>query len=207
VAQQEAVGRFWTAFHRYEHGRCWFGDAEDESGDDEPTGSGATLEWDVRGPARFEAERDRALRLGGSRLAAKSRPPFGEAGLCGRAAYTLQLLAGLFAVAEQVEEAAHERGWELSVGVLTYREPEEGGEDEEGEDAPEDDLITELDPEELAACDTLALWIEVEVPADIEAAWRLGDALGRLMASAGGWLERLDAGDRVALRSPARLHG
>jgi hypothetical protein len=35
----------------------------------------------------------------------------------------------------------------------------------------------------------------------------LGDAFGRLMAGAGSWLERLDAGDREALRAVPRLRG
>jgi hypothetical protein len=205
VEEQEAVGRFWAAFNHYEHGSCWFGDVEDEGGDEEAeAGSGATLEWDIRGPARFEAERARALRLGGSRMAAKARPPYGDAGVCGRGAYTLQLLAGLYGLADQVEEAAREREWELSVGVLAYREPPEEDEETE-EDAPAEDLITDLDPEELAACDTLVFWIEVEAPASAEAAWRLGDGLGRLMAGAAGWFERLDMGDREALRSLPRL--
>src|SRR5439155_16581854 len=127
-----ATERFWRAFSHYDHGRCWFGEAEEEE-----AGS-AAMEWDVRGPARFEAERDRALRTGGSRLAAKVQPPFGDAGVCGRASYALQLLAALYALAEQVEAEARSRGWELNVGVLAYREPEEREEDaEEGEDAPE----------------------------------------------------------------------
>jgi hypothetical protein len=163
------------------------------------------MEWDVRGPARFQAERERALRTGGSRLAAKVQPPFGDAGLCGRAAYALQLLGCLYALAEQVEAEARSRGWELSVGVLAYREPaDEPDADEEGEET-EEDLVTELDPEELARCDTLVLWVEVDVPVTAEAAWRLGDTFGRLMAGAGSWLERLDAGDREALRSVPRL--
>jgi hypothetical protein len=205
VEEQEAVGRFWAAFNHYEHGRCWFGDMEDEGGDEETEASrGVTLEWDIRGPARFEAERERALRLGGSRMAVKARPPYGDAGVCGRGAYTLQLLAGLYGLADQVEEAAREREWELSVGVLAYRElPEE--DEEIDEDAPAEDLITDLDAEELAACDTLVFWIEVEVPASAEAGWRLGDGLGRLMAGAAGWFERLDMGDREALRSLPRL--
>ncbi len=163
------------------------------------------MAWDVRGPARFEAERERALRTGGNRLAAKVQPPFGDAGVYGRAAYTLQILACLYALAEQVEAEARSRGWELSVGVLAYREPEEEtAADEEGEET-EEELVTELDPEELARCETLVLWVEVEVPATAEAAWHLGDAFGRLMAGAGGWLERLDAGDREAQRSVPRL--
>jgi hypothetical protein len=205
VEEQEAVGRFWAAFNHYEHGRCWFGDVEDEGGDEAmEAASGAVLEWDIRGPARFEAERVRALRLGGSRLAAKTPPPYGDAGVCGRGAYTLQLLAGLYGLADQVEEAARDHGWELNVGVLAYREPSEEDEEDDTE-TPTDDLITDLDAEELAACDTLVFWIEVEATASAEAAWWLGDGLGRLMAGAAGWFERLDAGDREALRSLPRL--
>src|SRR5436853_279109 len=117
-ARAVATERFWRAFSHYDHGRCWFGES-----DDEEAGS-AAMEWDIRGPARFQAERDRALRTGGSRLAAKVQPPFGDAGVCGRASYALQLLAALYALAEQVESEARNRGWELSVGVLAYREPE-----------------------------------------------------------------------------------
>jgi hypothetical protein len=197
-AEQDPVARFWAAFHRYEHGRCWSA----EGNEDEERGE-ALLEWEVRGPARYEAERERALRLGGSRLAAKSRPPYGDAGLFGRAAYALQLLACLYTVAEQVEEAARDRGWEIALGVLAYREP--GAVEETEEDLTEGELVTELDPEELAGCDTLVLWIEVELPEHTEAAWRLGDGLGRLMTGAAGWLERLDAGDREAFRSVPRL--
>ena len=202
----DAAARFWRAFNHYDHGRCWFGETDEE----EEAGS-AAMAWDVRGPARFEAERERALRTGGSRLAAKVQPLThlrwvpGDAGVYGRAAYTLQLLACLYALAEQVEAEARTRGWELSVGVLAYREPEkETAADEEGEET-EEELVTELDPEELARCETLVLWVEVEVPATAEAAWHLGDAFGRLMAGAGGWLERLDAGDREAQRSVPRL--
>jgi hypothetical protein len=195
-----ATERFWRAFNHYDHGRCWLGEAEEEE-----AGS-AAMEWDIRGPARFEAERDRALRAGGSRLAAKVQRPFGDAGVCGRASYALRLLAALYALAEQVEAEARSRDWELSVGVLAYREPEDEEEEEtEGEDAPEDDLVTELDPEELARCDTLVLWVEVGIPEAIEAAWRVGDALGRFVAGAAAWLERLDSGDREALRSVPRL--
>jgi hypothetical protein len=195
-----AVTRFWRAFNRYDHGRCWSGDVGEEV-------EGVAMQWDLRGPARFEAERERALRTGGSRLAAKVSPPYGDAGTCGRAAYTLQLLAALYALAEQVEAEARARGWNLSVGVLAYREPEDEAEADEQEESPVEDLVTELDPEELACCDTLVLWVEVEVTDDVEAAWRLGDAFGRFIAGAGAWLERLDAGDREALRSVPRLHG
>jgi hypothetical protein len=126
--------------------------------------------------------------------------------VCGRASYALQLLAALYALAEQVEAEARSRRWELSVGVLAYREPVADEEDaDEGEEAPEDDLVTELDPEELADCDTLVLWVEIEMPEAVEAAWRLGDAFGRYMAGAAAWLERLDGGDREALRSVPRL--
>src|SRR5437879_5040317 len=195
-----ATERFWRAFSHYDHGRCWFGESEEEE-----AGS-AAMEWDIRGPARFEAARDRALRTGGSRLAAKVQPPFGDAGVCGRASYALQLLAALYALAEQVEAEARSRGWELSVGVLAYREPEADENDvEEEEGAPEDDLVTELDPEELAGCDTLVLWVEVDVPEAVDAAGRLGEAFGRFMAGAAAWLERLDGGDREALRSVPRL--
>jgi hypothetical protein len=196
---QDAAARFWRAFSHYDQGRCWFGETEEEE-----AGS-AAMEWDLRGPARFEAERERALRTGGSRLAAKVQPPFGEAGVCGRAAYTLQLLGCLYALAEQVEAEARSRGWELSVGVLAYREPADEPEADDEDEELEEALVTELDPEELARCDTLVLWVEVEVPAMIETAWRLGDAFGRLMAGAASWLERLDAGDREALRSVPRL--
>lgn len=195
--QAAATERFWRAFSRYDHGRCWFG----ETGEEE-AGS-AAMEWDIRGPARFEAERSRALRTGGSRLAAKVQPPFGDAGVCGRASYALQLLAALYALAEQVEAEARSHGWDLSVGVLAYRELE--GDETDEEAAPEDELVSELDPEELARCDTLVLWIEIELPEAVEAAWRLGDSLGRFMAGAGAWLERLDGGDREALRSVPRL--
>lgn len=195
--EQDPAARFWAAFHRYEHGRCWSGEGdEDEEG-------GIELQWEVRGPARFEAERERAMRLGGTRLAAKSRPPYGDAGVCGRAAYSLQLLSCLYALAEQVEAAASDRGWELAVGVLAYRDPT--AVDEEEEELTEGELVTELDPEELAGSDTFVLWIEAEVPESTEAAWRLGDGLGRLMTAASGWLERLDAGDREAFRSIPRL--
>jgi hypothetical protein len=194
-----AAARFWRAFNQYDHGRCWF--AED---DEEETGSIA-MEWDIRGPARFEAERERALRTGGSRLAAKVQPPYGDAGLCGRAAFALQLLAALYALAEQVESEARERGWEVSVGVLAYRSPLEEVEEEDAEELPEEELVTELDPEELSSCDTLVLWVEAELLDSTEAAWRFGDAFGRFMARAGGWLERLDAGDREALRAVPRL--
>jgi hypothetical protein len=197
----DAAARFWRAFNHYDHGRCWFGETEEEE-----AGS-AAMEWSIRGPARFAAERERALRTGGSRLAAKVQPPFGEAGVCGRAAYALQLLGCLYALAEQVEAEARRRGWELSVGVLAYREPEAGPEVEEDDEELDEDLVTELDPEELSQCDTLVLWAEVAVPPTAEAAWRLGDVFGRLMAGAGSWLERLDAGDREALRSVPRLRG
>jgi hypothetical protein len=197
----DATARFWRAFSRYEHGRCWFAETEEEE-----AGS-AAMEWDLRGPARFEAERARALRTGGSRLAAKVQPPFGEAGVCGQAAYALQLLGCLYALAEQVEAEARSRGWELSVGVLAYREPADEPDADEEDGEMEDDLVTELDPEELARCDTLVLWVEVGVPGTVEAAWRLGDAFGRFMAGAGSWLERLDAGDREALRAVPRLRG
>src|SRR5262245_44627524 len=130
-----ATERFWRAFGRYDHGRCWFGEAgEDEAG-------GAAMEWDIRGPARFEAQRDRALRTGGSRLAAKVQPPFGDAGVCGRASYALQLLAALYALAEQIETEGRSRDWDLNVGVLAYRELE--GDEADEEDAPEDELVTE----------------------------------------------------------------
>ncbi len=193
----DAAARFWRAFTHYDHGRCWFGET-----DEEEEAGGAAMEWDIRGPARFEADRERALRTGGSRLAAKVQPPFGDAGVCGRAAYALQLLACLYTLAEQVEAEARSRGWGLSVGVLAYREP-----DESEEEAPEEELVTELDPEELARCESLVLWVEAEIPAAPEAAWRLGDAFGRLMAGAGSWLERLDVGDREALRTVPRLRG
>jgi hypothetical protein len=194
----DAAARFWRAFTHYDHGRCWFGEMDEE----EEAGA-AAMEWDIRGPARFEAERERALRTGGSRLAAKVQPPFGDAGVCGRAAYTLQLLACLYALAEQVEAEARSRGWSMSVGVLAYREPD-AGDDDEDED---EELVTELDPEELARCQSLVLWVEVELPLQPDAAWRLGDAFGRLMRGAGSWLERLDAGDREALRAAPRLRG
>jgi hypothetical protein len=197
----DAAARFWRAFSHYDHGRCWFAETEEEE-----AGS-AAMEWDLRGPARFAAERERALRTGGSRLAAKVQPPFGEAGVCGRAAYALQLLGCLYALAEQVEAEARSRGWELSVGVLAYREPADEPDADEENEEPEEELVTELDPEELARCDTLVLWVEVEVPGTVEAAWRLGDAFGRLMAGAGTWLERLDAGDREAPRAVPRLRG
>lgn len=197
----DAAARFWRAFNHYDHGRCWFGET-----DEEEAGS-AAMEWSIRGPARFEAERERALRTGGSRLAAKVQPPFGDAGTCGRAAYALQLLGCLYALAEQVEAAARSSGWELSVGVLAYREPEDGPEGEEEDEELEEDLVTELDSEDLAQCDTLVLWVEVGVPETVEAAWRLGDEFGRFIAGAGSWLERLDAGDREALRSVPRLRG
>ncbi len=203
MEEREPAARFWAAFHRYEHGRCWFGDMGDEDAEDEA--GDVLLEWEVRGPARFEAERDRALRLGGNRLAARAQRPYGETGLCGRAAYTLHLLASLYGLAEHVEAAARERGWNVSVGVLAYREPQELGDEAEEEVDQAEELITELDPEELAGCDTLVLWIEVEVPQSAEAAWRLGDGMGRLMSGAAGWLERLDAGDREALRTLPRL--
>jgi hypothetical protein len=197
----DATARFWRAFSHYDHGRCWFAETEEEE-----AGS-AAMEWDIRGPARFAAERERALRTGGSRLAAKVPPPFGEAGICGRAAYALQLLGCLYALAEQVEAEARSRGWELSVGVLAYREPADEPDADEEDEEPEEELVTELDPEELARCDTLVLWVELEVPGTVEAAWRLGDAFGRLMAGAGSWLERLDAGDREGLRAVPRLRG
>jgi hypothetical protein len=193
-----ATERFWRAFGHYDHGRCWFAETEEEE-----AGS-AAMEWDIRGPARFAAERDRALRTGGSRLAAKVPLPFGEVGVCGRAGYALRLLASLYALAEQVEAEARNRGWELTVGVLAYREPE-GVADEDETDAPEDDLVTDLDPEDLAHCETIVLWVEMEIPAAVEAAWRLGDSFGRWIAGAATWLERLDSGDREALRSVPRL--
>jgi hypothetical protein len=195
--EETAVARFWAGFHQYDHGRCWGGDATEDEEDSE----GLLLEWEVRGPARFEAERERAFGRGGSRLAAKTKPPYGEVGACGRAAYALQLLAALYGLAEGVEAAARARGWEVSVGVLVYREP---GEAEE-EVVAEEELVTELDPEELAACDTLVFWIEVEPPAEADAAWRLGEGLGRLLSAAAPWFERLDAGDREVLRSAPRL--
>jgi hypothetical protein len=194
-----AAARFWRAFHQYDQGRCWSGDAVDEDAD------GVAMQWDIRGPARFEAERDRALRTGGSRLAAKVKPPYADAGVCGRAAYALHLLAALYALADQVETEARAGGWNLSVGVLAYREPDEDPEAGEADAPPEDELVTELDPEELARCDTLVLWLELELPPTVDAAWRLGDRFGRFMAGAAGWLERLDAGDRDALRSLPRL--
>jgi hypothetical protein len=195
------VARFWRGFNQYDHGRCWF------SEEDEEEAGGVAMEWNVRGPARFEAERERALRTGGSRLAARAQRPYGEAGVCGRAAYTLQILACLYAVAEQVEAEARERGWELTVGVLIYREASGGEEDEDPEELPGEELVTELDPEELAACDTVVLWVEMELPEAVDAAGRLGDAFGRFISRAGGWFERLDAGDREALRSVPRLRG
>lgn len=195
----DAAARFWRAFTHYDHGRCWFGEM-----DEEDEASSAAMEWDIRGPARFAAERERALRTGGSRLAAKVQPPFGDAGVCGRASYTLQLLAGLYALAEQVEAEARSRGWPLSVGVLAYREPDET-EADDVEEAPDEELVTEMDPEELARCDSLVFWVEAELPPAPDAAWRLGDTFGRLMAGAASWLERLDAGDREALRTVPRL--
>jgi hypothetical protein len=192
-----ATARFWRAFGRYDCGRCWFAETEEEE-----AGS-AAMEWDIRGPARFAAERDRALRTGGSRLAAKAPLPFGEVGVCGRASYALRLLAALYVLAEQVEAEARSRGWELTVGVLAYRELESVDDDET--DAPEDDLVTDLDPEDLARCDTLVLWVEIEIPSSVESAWRLGDSFGRWIAGAAAWLERLDSGDREALRSVPRL--
>ncbi len=195
----DSMQRFWSAFGRHDPGRCWSGERA-EAEEEEP--GSALLEWELRGPARFAAERERALRQGGSRLAAKVPLPYGDAGICGRAAYTLQLLAALFSLAEQVEAAARERGWEVTVGVLAYRDL-----DGESEDEDESELVTELDSEQLADCDTLVFWIEVELPKGEDAAFRLGDQLGRLMAGAGAWLERLDAGDREALRSAARLPG
>jgi hypothetical protein len=104
-----------------------------------------------------------------------------------------------------VEAEARSRGWALSVGVLAYREPADATDEEEEEGELEDDLVTELDPEELARCDTLVLWVEIELPEAVEAAWRLGDGFGRFMAGAASWLERVDAGDREALRSVPRL--
>src|SRR5205807_1045555 len=107
----DAAARFWRAFNHYDHGRCWFGETDEE----EEAGS-AAMAWDVRGPARFEAERERALRTGGSRLAAKVQPLThlrwvpGDAGVYGRAAYTLQLLACLYALAEPGEAEARTRG-------------------------------------------------------------------------------------------------
>jgi hypothetical protein len=195
-----AASRFWRAFHQYDQGRCWSGDGEDEEAD------GVAMQWDIRGPARFEAERDRALRSGGSRLAAQVKRPYAEAGVCGRAAYALQLLAALYALADQVEAEARTGGWNLSVGVLAYREPAEDPEPNQADEPLDDELITELDVEELARCDTLVLWLEMELPPSVDAAWRLGDRFGRFMAGAAGWLERLDAGDREALRSVPRLH-
>jgi hypothetical protein len=194
-----AAVRFWRAFNQYDHGRCWF------SEEDEEEAGGIAMEWDIRGPARFEGERERALRTGGTRLAAKVQAPYGDAGMCGRAAYTLQLLAALYALAEQVEAEARERGWEASVGVLAYREPSDESEGDEADELPEQELVTELDPEELASCDTLVLWVEAELPDSTEAVWRFGDGFGRFMTRAGGWLERLDAGDREALRAVPRL--